>query len=474
MFSLRTRLLGAALLLGANSAALAQQPTLLVTAPRTTYELYSSFSFDITGSNIYSPTPQITVFADDTDITSTVTVGTESEYRENSSVSGVVASYSGSFSVDLNGYHANPGQLFRVVALAGSPQGNASAQSATEVLSHVQVWVNDTVPAGSTAVHIAVEVSEIRLQSQAIVVRLNGSDVTSQVSITGPDLAAESVESGTPVYVRDRIQRYWVNISSLGSGISGRLTFAVTATNSSSATTSGTAAGSISPAGNLTDCQKDAVKALCDSLGLSKTNGKTSIGASASTVKTAIDTCQQALAECGGSVPAGTPYTYTSGGVTYTVLIGAGTPNSSVSGNADLVIAIGADGSGNGAGGNATAVNTKPGGAALAVGGDGGSGATSAGNGGNGTATAAGLPPDGGNGFGIGGNGGQPSPNSNAGGNGGTGKGTVGGGGNSNTGSGTNGAGGTGGGAGTYGGGGWGNSYFGNGSSGHNNGGNNH
>jgi hypothetical protein len=323
--------------------------------------------------------------------------------------------------VNFDRFDPAPGQFLRIMASADSPTGRARAMGVVEVRSNVEVGISGQVQAGETRLHVGVWLAEIRLASESLTVHLGDVDVTRRVRISGPELADEIVEPGTPPLVQHRVERYWIDLTALGDDARGELTVSLTATDDRGGTSSDSdSAFVIAPSGGLDECQKAAAKALCEALKLSKdASGNVAIGATPEAAKQAVDQFQSAIALCRRPFPdGGNAYSFACAGTTYSVIIGASAVArcSEVSGSADLVIAIGGDGAGSGDGGSAKATNTQPGGAAFAAGGDGGSGASKAGDGGKATATGSGA----GQAFAVGGNGGNPTPAVKAGGNGGT------------------------------------------------------
>ncbi len=400
----------------------AQEARLNVRIPARVVELQPSLDVDVTGADIDDLPLTVKVYVDSVDITSLVSISVAFEDREDVDSDGILESYDGRHRVSFGSYDLVPGELLMVEVSASAPEGAIVRQDASPVTSHLTVSVDDELAANDEAVHVAVYTSQLAVSSQSLSVYLNEVDVTSQVSITGPELAYEDVGSGSPPFVRTRVQRYWVDISGLGN-VSGWMRFTAEATNSAAEATSASNTSSVSIAGGEPDpCQVAALNDFADAIGASKdTSGNVSISSDGPTVKAAADALQQALEECelNGSppLPRRAVTITTSSGLEMKIAVKKDGNDAEASGKEDLVVAIGGDGSGSADGGDAKADNTKAGGAAVAVGGDGGSATSSGGNGGNGTASA--QPP--GSALGAGGNGGVPGNPENAGGNGGKG-----------------------------------------------------
>lgn len=445
-----------------GAAARAQSPALQVGAAASTYEIHKTISATVTGVDVYDVTPTIKVYDNLTEITSSVTVTLLDESMEDSNEDGLLEDYTGQFSVDLGSYQLAPGHLLIVSASTTCPGGTTRAASSTKVKSNVAVTVDSKIEEGSTAVHVAMVVDETDVDSQTLTVTFEGSDVTSLVGITGPDLKYETKEGTNPEIVRNRVEVYTLDLSALTVTTTGILEVTSTVTNVESRTSTRTTTAVVVASGapTLTPCQQTALNNFCAALSLTKnSSSQTSVGATAAQAKAAADAFQAENELCSPKIGSqAVNATYTAAGQTYTVRLVIKNGDATVSAPKDLTIAIAGDGSGSASGGDATATNTQAGGAAIAIGGDGGSGASSAGNGGSGTATAT---PPGGHALGVGGTGGTPSNVNTAGGMGGAGQGNVG-----TTQNGTGGTSGTAGTPGTHGGYGWGNSTNGSGTAG--------
>lgn len=419
------RLLGGLVAASIALGSFASGQTLEMLTPREILELEGGLDVVLQGDGFYDETPDILVFADGIDVTSQVTITLEEETRLDQDDNGILEDYYAEFSLDFGTFAPSAGDLLVVEARATAPGGDVIEQASTAVRSHVYVNVDDAIVSGTSDVAVFVEIQRMTVQAQTLRVHLDGVEVTSQVTITGPNTSYEVVESGSPPFVRYRIQDYEVDIGNLGNIEGARVRFTVSATaaggGASASAGSATSAGTASHAA-LTNCQKEALEAFVSTEGIGATKdaetGAVSVAADAAGIKDAADDLQAALAACGDSIPT-SPVSYTTGnGIKMKIdLSGSDAKASGTEGQKkDLVVAIGSDGSGNGDGGSAEASNSYPGGVAIAVGGDGGSDATSAGEGGSAKATAT---PPGGLAAAVGGNGGSPSDPKDAGGTGG-------------------------------------------------------
>lgn len=412
--------LGLAAVLALAAGAGAQEPSFTISGPEEILELEGSYRVGVHGAHVDDATPAVRVLVDGVDVTSQLTVSVTDETKLDEDQDGLLESYSAKFEIAFGAFDPEPGELVVTQFTVGAPGGSDVRQTSATVRSHLRVAVDDTLYSGDPAVHVAVRTRRLAVESQSLRVFLDDVEVTSQVAITGPELAYEIVEPGSPDFVRYRMQRYWVDLSALGSIDGKAVRFSASATAAGASTSSaGSSAGAGPQPAPLDACQKKALDDFVDAL-------HPALPTMESVIRDAAKTLQDALADCEAQ---GSPafgmgarkYT-TPGGIDLVIDLGGGSGGDAMaSGEADLVVAIASPGEGSGDGGNAEASNTQPGGVAIAVGGDGGSGASKGGDGGSATAEAVpdGNQPPGGTAIALGGDGGRAAPASGTGGDGG-------------------------------------------------------
>lgn len=417
-----------------------QQGSMTVLLPGRHLELEDGFDFSVTGSGFHEETPEISVYAGVTDITSQVIITLENESMLDSNEDGLLESYTGDFHLDFDSYDDDAGLILRIEAIASAPGGSVSGDSSVEVDSHVHVYA-DSVQYGEADVHVSVRTTDLFVNSLGLQVFLGSTNVTSQLTITGPVTTYDDTDTNSPPFTTYRAQYYLVDVSPLGE-FQERLHFVATATGSGRGSASpGSTSSTSSAVGEVPDGEEgdpcaEALEKFMDALELSgggTGGGAVSVGATSSEVSAAAEALQTALVA--NNCPLSGTHT-DSDGRTLKYKVGkddaGSSKNAEASGKADVVAAVGGDVTDQSSttGGSATATNDQPGGAAVAVGGDGGASATSGGNGGDATANAVPLNPTtqplDGQATAVGGTGGSP-PAPKIGGSGGTAHASVGG-----------------------------------------------
>ena len=204
-----------------------EDPSISVEAPAHVYELAGGYAVWVHGEGILDGPPTIRVFEGSNEISSQVTVALDDETRVDSDADGILEDYEGDFTVSFGSYEPDPGDVLRVEVWAPSSRCIAASDT-TEVRSHVDVSVDGRIDFGATEVDVGVFVRELFVDSVSLRVLLDSTDVTSLVTITRPETVYESLEAGTPPFVRLRSLSYEVDVSLLGE-FQGRLVFAATA-----------------------------------------------------------------------------------------------------------------------------------------------------------------------------------------------------------------------------------------------------
>jgi hypothetical protein len=419
--------IAAALPLLASGAAAAQTADVVADAPAAIRNLRDHFSVGAVAHGAVGSFESPRVWLDGTDVTSLVYAEIVDETSTDVDGNGVLDELSATVEVHLLDLAIEPGQMIEVDVSVPTVAGELFFRTATRVAAHVEVSLCDTLTFSSDPISACVEWNEVELESSAVRVLINGFDITPYVGLSGPDTLWDDT---TGDFTQSRMDCYEFDLSFLaGYGLEGStVTVEATGSTADGSTSSSASAASVAP-GGLTDCHKTALKKFLDALGTNRNGGETSTTGDGTALRNAANQLQADLALCDPPFPSGQQsYTYTDAdGDSVSVLVTvSGAGDATASGSADVVVAVGGDGNGSGNGGDASATNNRPGGAAIAAGGDGGSAATSGGNGGNGTArgnsgpngtpsgTAMGSGGQGGsatNGTGRGGNGGNASAN---------------------------------------------------------------
>ena len=288
---------------------------------------------------------------------------------------------------------------------ARSTDGTLRDQGEVIVAANVAIDPSNAFPSQpGVELHVPVTQQGVVSMGESLRVRLNGVDITDQVTITGPVVVTQDITPSLPPILDYQYSYYDIALGDLVAPVGSELTLSLTVFTPNK-TLIAEAALVTTAAVALTQAQLTALKAFVQALKLKRdNNSNVCVGANEAAIEAAADALRLAFPTTGVSDQRVDCPDFDA-----IVSIEAGA--STATGNADVVIAIGKHGQGTGAGKDAKPTNTQIGGASVAVGGNGGSAGQSGGAGGDATAKSQGQ--NQGTSIALGGNGGDPTNNNN-------------------------------------------------------------
>lgn len=339
----------------------------------------------VSGRDLVAPGTDLVVRIRGSDVTSSVVTASTVTMAQDTNADGTYEAYAEEFTLDLSTYaFADAPIEFEGVGVTSG--GTISSYRSSRMKLPGEVGSPDTwwVPSVSgTSLEYSVRLQGIEIDSKEYKLFLNGTEVTSSVSIS-ESIVWDDTSNGV---TNDRLYEVVVDASGLSCGVGDELSFRATVTYLMNAVQYvKTFHAAIVKKSDPTEAAarmaraKACVETFVANSTITKGGGETTVGGDPAAHASALRTSLLACVPPFGGVA---EFTLSNG---MTVKLGFG---AEAAGGSDLCIAIGADaGSTERTGGNATATNSQTGGAAIAIGGNGRT--SSPASGGSGTATSNG------------------------------------------------------------------------------------